>query len=207
MDQKLVQRQKREIKLSTKALVHKIEKLQKEHQTKVHKITGAIKELMQNDDNGPQVRPQLDNLIQMVGESTLVHESVVPLLSKEEQEKQNEWFASVLKCNNGFIEDAKQWFSETGRQIRNTNTHASTNEICDVHHDEQESQVPKDPGKNDETSVIQDDVEPTDSLSGSVSGRGSGKRSPAGVRSNVSTTSSARFKAEAWLLPSPVKGY
>ncbi|KAK0143558.1 hypothetical protein N1851_018298 [Merluccius polli] len=99
---------KRESKLTTKALDNKIEKLQKERQAMGHKIKGLIKEikdLMQKDDNAPQVRPQLENLIKMVGEITLLHKSVIPLLPKEEQDKQEEWFVNVLKYYNGFIED------------------------------------------------------------------------------------------------------
>lgn len=124
--------QKREIKLSIKALANKIENLQKERKAMVNKtkgLTNIIKDLMQNDDNVPQVRSQLETLVQMVENTKLLHESLVPILPKEEQEKQNEWFSNVLKCNNGFMEDVRQWFSDTGRQISNTIAHVATSYV------------------------------------------------------------------------------
>lgn len=58
------------------------------------------------------------------------------------------------------------------------------------------SHVSKHSGQNVNTSVVQDDIKPSDSVSNTGSRR-SGKRSSAGSRSNVSTSSSTRIKAEA----------
>lgn len=188
---------RRRIKLTAKALENKIEKLQKDHQTQVHKIKGIIKvmkDLMQNDDNATHVRSQLENLCQMVKETTLIHGSVISLIPKQEQEKQNEWFASILKYNNGFMEDTKQWLSETGRPMSNIIPHIATKEITE--RDENVSCVSKCSGKNMETSVIQDEINPSDSVSNTGSKR-TGRRSSARTGSCVSTTSSARIKTEA----------
>ena len=69
-------------------------------------------------------------------------------------------------------------------------------QVSDVHHDENESHVSKHSGQNLGASVAQDDIKPCDSVS-NIGSRWSGKRSSAGSRSSVSTTSSARIKAEA----------
>lgn len=80
-----------------------------------------------------------------------------PLLTNVEQDNQNEWFADVLKHNNGFIEDVKQWSSETRRQISHTYAHLGTKEVpitvsqqepthiemSNVHPDENESHLSK----------------------------------------------------------------
>lgn len=51
---------------------------------------------------------------------TLTPFSSFSLLLEEEQERQKEWFVNVLKCHNGFMEDAKGWLSEMGRQTSRT---------------------------------------------------------------------------------------
>ena len=72
----------------------------------------------------------------------------------------------------------------------------ATKEIFDMHYKENVSHVLKYSGPNVETSVTQDEIMPSDSVSNTGS-RGSGKWNSTRSRSSVSTTSSARIKAEA----------
>lgn len=92
----------------------KIEKLQKERQSRVNKIKGvinALKDLMKNNNSTLHVQAQLDILMQMLEDAISLHESLMPLIPHEEQQKQNAWFKSIIKYNHGFIEDVKQWLS------------------------------------------------------------------------------------------------
>ncbi|XP_039548042.1 uncharacterized protein LOC120493481 [Pimephales promelas] len=206
--------QKRKIKMTAKALVNKIETLQKERRKNVHKIKGliqTIKDLMQKDDNAPQVQSHLEKMSQMVDETTVLHDSVIPMLPEEEQEKQKEWFVNVLKCYNGFMEDAKGWLSEIGRQTsrRPTAAHVVTYDTpifvpqresmhkLDEPHSDNESDVSDHSEQNVQASVIQDEIKPSDSVSNIGSKCSKSKQSSAGRRSGISTTSSACIKAEA----------
>lgn len=73
--------------------------------------------------------------------------------------------------------------------------HIATKEITEQR-DENVSCISKCSGKNMETSVIQDEINPSDNVSNTGSKR-TGRRSSAGTGSCVSTTSSARIKTEA----------
>lgn len=82
---------KRKIILTEKGLVCKIETFQKERQARVKKIKGviiALKELMENDDNISQVQTQLDILMQLHGEATSLHASLMEIIPDVEKEKQ-----------------------------------------------------------------------------------------------------------------------
>lgn len=145
--------QKRGINSLVKALGNKMERLQKERQSKVLKMKSvmkAMKGLMQKDENAPQLKTQLGDFIQMGEETTKLHESIIPLLLMEEQKKQNTWVTNVLKCNNGSNEDVKQWLSKTMRQLSHTIAHDANK-----HHNTM-SHVSKHSGQNVEASVKQD---------------------------------------------------
>ncbi len=136
-----------------------------------------------------------------------LHEAVIQLLPQEEQEKQDAWFSSVLKYNNSFMENVKKWLSDANRQTNQTVAQLGTDNVTltqsnlphvkpfDPQTNENESCVAKH-SENGVTAVVTDDVTPSDSVSNVASGT-SKKKSSAGGKSNVSTTSSARIKAEA----------
>lgn len=60
---------------------------------------------MENDDNVSQVQTQLDILMQLHGEATSLHWSLMETVPEVEKDKQKVWFASINKYNRGFIED------------------------------------------------------------------------------------------------------
>lgn len=86
------EKDKRTMTLTEKAIACKVEKLQKERQSKVHKLKGTIitlKELMKNDDNALKMQAQLDTMMQMHEDAISLHKSLMPLITMEEQQKQN----------------------------------------------------------------------------------------------------------------------
>lgn len=203
---------KRKIIPTVKALVSKMEKLQKERQAKVNKIKGviiALKELMENNDNVSKVESQLDILMQMNEEAISLHGSLMDIIPEEEKDKQNEWFGSINKYNKGFIEDVTQWISETKRPISG---HARTDTVEILQNDkecENRSSLPLTESEVDKMSsnvgqddlpeklknLVQDDIQPNDSISNVGSRKhGSDTRT---TRSSTSSVSSSRVKAEA----------
>lgn len=202
--------EKRIIKLSVKALENQIQTFQTDRQAKVNKIKAAIKkikELMQNEDNAPSVQSHLANLSVLLEDASQLHEAVIQLLPQEEQEKQNTWFSSILKHNSGFIDNVRGWLSDASRQSNQSAAQMSTDDVLtspQLHPPYIEPFDVKTNGndlsKHSENgagiAVTVDDVEPRDSIS-NVASRTSRKRSSAGSKSCVSSTSSARIKAEA----------
>lgn len=109
---------KRERKPTAKALVAEIEALQRDRKSKVNKVKnliGSMKELMICDDNASQVCSMLKTIQLLMDDASVLHKRVLPLLPFEEQNKQNEWFDSILKHYNGFVYDVQQWTTETGK--------------------------------------------------------------------------------------------
>lgn len=201
---------KRTVTHTEKALEYKIEKLQKECKSKVNKLKSvitALKELMKNDDNVLQVQAQLENLMQILDDAISLHKSLMPVIPPEEQKRQSEWFTSINKYNQGFIDDVKLWLSETGiqtnrfvssnGQMRNKNLerHAERGNLKNVEleephlHNKITPQLEQDalPG------AIVDEIQPSDSVS-NVSNKRHGSTSRT---STTSSTTSARVKAEA----------
>lgn len=199
--------QKRQIKLTVKALENRIIGLQADRKAKVNKIKAAVREikgLMQTGNNVTSVESHLENLSVLLGNAGQLHDAVIQLLPQEEQEKQNAWFSSILKYNSGFGEDVKMWRSDASRQ---TVTQMSTNDVTlpqshtphtesvDAQNDENESCVSKHSEDGAAFAVPVDDVDPSDSVS-NVASRTSKRRGSAGSKSSVSSTLSARIKAE-----------
>ncbi|XP_034530056.1 uncharacterized protein LOC117805434 [Notolabrus celidotus] len=186
---------KRQSKLTAKAFANKIESLQKERKVKVNQIKGVSKEikgLMQNKDNATNIQSQLENLHVLFDDAGKLHDSVIPLLPQEEQEKQNVWFSSVHGHHHRFVDEVKEWLSDA-QILTLRNTDISTFP---------QSLLPgvelQDAQNNEELFVsnhVEDDIRPSDSIS-NVASRESNKRSSVG-RSSVSSTSSACIKAEA----------
>ena len=161
---KMDDQQKREIKLTAKALSNKIEMVQKERKAKVNKmkeVSNAMRDLMQDDGNATQVRSQLDDLTQMIHEFTMLHQSLIPLIPEEEHEKQNKWFKNVLKCNNGVIEGAHRWLSEIGfKRCENVVQDVSTNVRSEQHVTHVSLHSVQDVG-----ACAQEEISPNDSVS------------------------------------------
>lgn len=115
----------------------------------------------------------------------------MPLIPSDEQERQNAWFTNITKYNQGFINDVKVWISEINKP-RSEQTHdverhqeVLSGEESGIHEAVERGQQQQSSQHDD-----QDDILPCDSIS-NLSSRKQGSKS------NVSTTSSARLKAEA----------
>ena len=113
---------KRQSKSTGKALSNKIELLQKERKTKVNKIEGLVKaiyDLMQNTDIAKNVQFNLHNVSALYDEASYFHDSVIPLLPPEEQERQNIWFSNIQKRKVDFIENANKLVNSRQRSVGN----------------------------------------------------------------------------------------
>lgn len=184
--------EKREVKLTAKALAIKIEKLQKERKVLVDKIKAlipAIKELMKRKENVHQVQQQIQTLIQLHDTAIELHKSLIPLLPESEQILQKEWFLSIESYTNVFKDNVTQWLSETTVNLDGNDFDGSNKDVPDS--DMHASQAPAkavsmqgDP---------QDCVNPSDSIS-DVGSRATARSSQ---RSSISSISSARINAEA----------
>lgn len=105
---------KRETKLTAKALANKIESLQMQRKSNVNKIKSQIpemKNLMKRKENASQMQIQFKTLVQLCENASKIHDMVIPLLPEDEQEKQNEWFLSIMKYSNTKDADLKMRFS------------------------------------------------------------------------------------------------
>lgn len=182
---------KRQGVLTEKALANKIEKIQtqrKKHVTKMKSVIGSLKELMNDDENESQVKLQLNELIHLFKNAIELHESLLPLMPTDEQDKQNVWFSSITKYNQAFIEDVQIWLAGIIKRCGRPSDEASSQKAPP------EGDVQSHKHKEKELHMllysqhdVQDDVSPLDSISNC------GSR----ANSRVSSTSSAYRKAEA----------
>lgn len=209
---------KREHRPTAKALLAKIESLQKDRKSTVNRVKNMIvsmKELMKCDDNASQVSSMLKTMKLLMDDASVLHKRVLPLLPLEEQTKQNEWFDSISKHYNGFVKDVEQWMTETGKSnlcITPSGTHeprlmevdatsqgirasdvSPSVEVVSTTHDTRLSNVHLQAGMDSG-----DEIQPMDSVSNISSKRSTGVASH-GSRSSRSSISSTRLKAEAEL--------
>lgn len=112
---------KQPIKLTYKALVEKLQKLQNTRKDKLNRARNLRKvaqELMQSR-NALEVKGVLEKIVNLCDEAKNVHESVVSLMDTEGKEKQNTWFAAKMLVEKGFISHVKQWLIDTGDNVDN----------------------------------------------------------------------------------------
>ena len=94
-----MEREKREIKLTAKAMENKIERLQHEHKSAVNKIKELIPQIkahMKSKENVTEIPSQLNNLNALCKKATDLHNEVLQLLPDDEHKKQKEWFSSIM---------------------------------------------------------------------------------------------------------------
>lgn len=106
---------KRDHKFTPKAWELRVESLQNERKSRVNKmknVIAALKECMKNDENISKVSSLLETLKLLKDDACLQHENLHPLLPIEEQIRQNEWFRSILRFSEGFIEDVEKWLCD-----------------------------------------------------------------------------------------------
>ena len=195
---------KRKVQLTAKALVNKIEKLQRERKRTVNKIKGLIpqmKSFMKKRENVSHVQPLLESLIQLCENANMSHNMLIPLLPEDEQRKQNEWFSSIVKYSNTFKGHVEQWLSGPEELLHNDSCVQSDpvgiNEDVSFLQIADEPQVIMQAASIIMTDDIQDDVKPSDSVSNVGSRVSRSQNSATGRKSAASSISSARLKAEA----------
>ena len=199
--------QRKQFTLTPNALTHKIAHFQREIKDKVNEIEGlvkAINDLMHSSDNAKAVQFNCHTVSALYDEASQLHDSVILLLSPEEQERQNIWFSKIHKRKVALIENTNNWLSDINGQTQNTVTSRPTshqshpphvemsnavnngNDFCVAEHPEEEG------------GVLVDDVSPDDSVS-NVTVDETKNRSIAGskCRSTASSTSSARIIEQA----------
>lgn len=189
---------KRETKLTAKALANKIESLQRERKKDVNKIKGLIpemKSLMTRRENASQLQMLFKTLVQLCENASKLHDMLIPLLPEDEQEKQNEWFSSIMKYSNTFKDTVQHWLNCPEESLEKIVPMQS-----DAGATQEESIIP--PVTVHASSIVsdnlQDDIKPNDSVS-NVGSRSSKNQSSIERRSGVSSTSSVHLKAEAEL--------
>lgn len=198
---------KRNVKLTAKALACKVENLQKERKTHVNKMKGLIpdiKELMKRKENVQEVKVQLQTLTQLLDTAVNLHQTIIPLLPEDEKTKQNDWFSSIERYSRRFKNDVAWWLDEN-EHVPNTvdkDEASATTHVCVTQTNDAQHAAAQDTSPVTPSQVLQDDVNPSDSISNvqskqSAKSVASGKSSGSGKRSNISGTSSARIKAEA----------
>uniref|UniRef100_A0AAZ1XPU5 CCHC-type domain-containing protein n=1 Tax=Oreochromis aureus TaxID=47969 RepID=A0AAZ1XPU5_OREAU len=198
---------KRQLKPTAKALENQIERLQTERHTKVNKIKKVIKvikELKQSEDSVSTVQAQLENLSVLLNEATCLHETLLPLLPQEEQEKQTAWFISVRAHNTEFMEEIKRWLHDAKGNPQSKNQ-VSELDLPQLNPADVDSSDVLPAGNGSGTSrhagnvgkgAAIDDVNPSDSISNV--GNRSCRRSKSSLSgSMVSSALSARITAEA----------
>lgn len=166
-------REKRPTKLTAKALLEKLETLQKTRKAKLSKANNLmtiIKDFMSNREYEKEVQCSFEKFIKLRDEAREMHDSVMVLLPSEEKEKQQTWFSGKMLICNGFIDDVEKWL--------NTESQVSCSGV--------------------EENVHQNDVDPEDSISNisRQSSKTSRKKGSSSVRSGRSSASSARIMAE-----------
>ena len=153
-----------------------------------------------DEKNALLVKSKLDDLMQQSESATALHESLMPFIPTEEQQRQNQWFSKVNKHTAGCIKDVEAWFKITDTPVLETHLPERSQHEASVEketHEGVEKEMHEDVGKGkalqfhqNPQNEDQDEIAPFDS----ISNQGSSKY---GTKSNVSSTSSAHLRAEA----------
>lgn len=177
---------KRQSKLTEKAFLLKLEKLQNERKGFVNKMKALIpemKKLMSHKENIPQIKESLGTLNTLSENATTAHNEVLSLLPREEKAQQNEWFSSIMKYSDTFKNDIEKWLNESEPDISNEP------DLFEI----KENQLVSETKENNEHCLNgdeNDDVKPSDSASNI------GKHCS---KSKCSASSNAHLNAEAEL--------
>ena len=116
----------------------------------------------------------MSNFIKCCDEAKEEHESFLSLpIPQDEVERQNKWFHTQMTLYDDFVEKVKKWLVDAGQSYEQPDVECS--ERVDVDHEE---------------------IGPGDSISNISRSKSSHVKVPSQL-SRISTTSSARIKAEA----------
>ncbi len=111
---------KRSIKLTEKALLDKLETLQKTRKAKLNKASRSketIKELMHNREYETEVRCAFEKYITLCDEAKETHASLLNYLPPVEKEKHETWFKAKLLSVNDFIDAVNMWLAYVPKSV------------------------------------------------------------------------------------------
>ncbi len=115
-------KEKRVVKLTPKAFVAKVEKLQSDRKSVLTKATNLRKNMqgLMQQRNVKDVQSGFDDLLNLCDEAKGIHGSFMGMLPESEKEKHDIWFKAKMIANNDFISEVKMWVSCTENEIRPT---------------------------------------------------------------------------------------
>lgn len=159
-------------------------------------VIPVMKGLMKRKENAQQLEAHLQTFTQLFDSAVQLHESVIPLLPEDEQTVQSEWFSSIKTYSGTFKDDVMKWLDKYGTSSIPVGSDLLATKDAEPHLQTQEALAVEPMGSVLPNGGLLDDVNPSDSISNVPSNR-SAKSSVNEKKSVVSTTSSARIKAEA----------
>ncbi len=110
------EREKRPVKLTAKALVEKLDTLQKLRKAKLNKaqkLIESINRLIYDDkEYEPEVRLAFADFKSLCSEAKDTYESLMIILPVVEAEKHEIWFKAKMIPNNEFIDRVNKWLSD-----------------------------------------------------------------------------------------------
>ena len=96
-------REKRVVKLTAKALIERLKRLQSDRKAKLNKASNLrkkIQQLKQTGDTKSEVKCALDDLVKLCDEANCIHGSLMGLLPDDERENHKVPFQANIFCNN-----------------------------------------------------------------------------------------------------------
>ena len=190
-----MEKEKRQIKLTAKALENKIEVLQHERKSAVNKLKALIPQMkaqMKSKENANEIPAYLCNLNDLCKKATDLHTELMPLLPDDEEKKQNEWFSSIMDYSDAFKEHVEKWINENLHKspLQTNSSEQTPKEINHVEQVDKDLSVAQPPVPVP-TKDPQDELQPCDSVSNAT------KRSHSHHSSSSASRSSAWLKTEA----------
>lgn len=123
---------KRPIKLTHKALMHKLDKLQKVRKAKLNKASDlkrTIQDLMHDREYKTEVQCTFDRYTTLCNEAKEQHQSLSEILSHEEKDKPEIWFKAKMLSVNDFTDAVNKWLSNADISKPDENDDAVESEV------------------------------------------------------------------------------
>lgn len=185
---------KRSVKLTEKAIMAKIETLQKERKSKLKNaviLKNMIVNLMGDKNFIKEVKSTFDKYTKLCDEAVANHQSLLKFLPPDEFEKNETWFKAKMLSVNEFITEVNKWLVHNKGCLQD-----EVAEDDELNKGPQASVDSQTLHTNVEPWTEEMNVEPQDSISNVKSN--TSRRSKSYVsKSSKSTTSSVRRQAEA----------
>lgn len=209
-------KEKREVKLTAKALLEKIGNLEKEREAQINnlsKLKQTIVVLMGDKEHVNEVKGEFNNYVGLSEEIHQVHKGLLGLLPDDDATKHDIWFCTKMLNVHDFIAGTTKWLAEiqscpasvvndteqSEEQVQGeTDNHGEKGETPAVGNKETENKAA---GDGNEEQEIQ--IEPHDSISNVASkssrkpSRHKGSSTASSSSSSKSSAASKRIKAEA----------